>query len=137
MNETEKMLQALRRELKITRYCSLIVGMLLLLVITGGVYAMNKMEPALTAIEKMQPAIEKIEQLDIEVLNEKMEQLDIEGLNKIVENLDAAELSEMLKNINDATSLLKEAGDGIREFSDSITDSFSGWFGKGSLSDGV
>ena len=136
MNGTEEMLQKLQKELKITRYCSLIVGMLLLLVITGGIYAMNKMEPALTAIEKMQPAIEKIEQLDIELLNEKMEQLDIEGLNKIVENLDAAELSETLKNINDAASLLKEAKDGMREFSDSITDSFSGWFGK-SANDGI
>ena len=136
MNETEEMLRALRKELKITRYCSLIVGMLLLFVIVGGIYVVHKMEPALIAIEKMEPAIEKIEQLDITVLNEKMAQLDIEGLNKIVENLDAAELSETLKNINDAADLLKEAGDGIREFSDSITDSFSGLFGNG-LGDGI
>lgn len=136
MNETEEMLKSLRKELKITRYCSLIVGMLLLLVIVGGIYVVNRMEPALTAIERMEPAIEKIEQLDIEVLNEKMAQLDIEGLNKIVENLDAAELSETLKNINDATALLKEAGEGIQEFSDSITDSFSGWFKKG-VNDGI
>lgn len=137
MNETEEMLKALRKELKLTRYCSLLVGMLLLLVIVGGIYAVNRMEPALTAIQKMQPAIEKMEQLDIEVLNEKIEQLDIEGLNKIVEDLDAAELSETLKNINDATALLKEVGDGFSEFSDSISNSFSGLFGKGTSNDGV
>lgn len=137
MNETEEMLKALRKELKLTRYCSLLVGMLLLLVIVGGIYAVNRMEPALTAIQKMQPAIEKMEQLDIEVLNEKIEQLDIEGLNKIVEDLDAAELSEALKNINDATALLKEVGDGFSEFSDSISNSFSGLFGKGTSNDGV
>ena len=137
MNETEEMLKSLRKELKFTRYCSLLVGMLLLLVIVGGIYVVNKMEPALAAVEKMQPAIEKIEQLDIDVLNEKMAQLDIEGLNKIVEDLDAAELSETLKNINDATALLKEAGAGIRDFSDSITDSFSGLFGKRSSDGGL
>ena len=137
MNETEEMLKALRKELKLTRYCSLLVGMLLLLVIVGGIYAVNRMEPALTAIQKMEPAIEKMEQLDIEVLNKKIEQLDIEGLNKIVEDLDAAELSEALKNINDATALLKEVGDGFSEFSDSISNSFSGLFGKGTSNDGV
>lgn len=137
MNETDEMLKALRKELKFTRYCSLLVGTLLLFVIVGGVYAVNKMEPALAAIQKMQPAIEKIEQLDIEMLNEKIEQLDIEGLNKIVEDLDAAELSETLKNINDATALLKEVGDGFSEFTDSISNSFSGLFGKGTSNDGV
>ncbi len=130
MNENEEMLKALRKELKFTRYCSLIVGMLLLLVIVGGLFVVKKMEPALTAIEQMQPAIEKIEQLDIDVLNEKMEQLDIEGLNKIVQDLDAEELSETLKNINDATAMLKEAGKSIGEFSDSISNSFSGLFGN-------
>lgn len=137
MNETEEMMKALRKELKLTRYCSLLVGMLLLLVIVGGIYAVNKMEPALTAIQKMQPAIEKIEQLDIEMLNAKIEQLDIEGLNKIVEDLDAAELSETLKNINDATALLKEVGDGFSAFTDSISNSFSGLFGNGMTNDGV
>lgn len=137
MNETEEMLKVLRKELKFTRYCSLIVGMLLLLVIVGGIYVVNKMEPALTAIQKMEPAIEKIEELDIAVLNEKIAQLDIEGLNKIVEDLDAEELSEALKNMNDAAEQLREVGEGFREFTDSVSNSFSGWFGKGTSNDGV
>ena len=136
MNENDEMLKALRKELKITRYCSLIVGLLLLFVIVGGIYVVNKMEPALTAIEQMRPAIEKMEQLDIDVLNEKMEQLDIEGLNKIVEDLDAEELSETLKNINDATAMLKEAGKNIGEFSDSLSNSFSGFFDNLTSKDG-
>ena len=137
MNETEEMLKALRKELKFTRYCSLLVGILLLLVIVGGIYVVNKMEPALTAIGEMQPAIEKIEQLDIEMINEKIDQLDIEGLNKIVEDLDAAELSETLKNINDATAVMKEFQESVSEFTDSWTGSFSGWFGNGTSNDGV
>lgn len=65
------------------------------------------------------------------MLNEKIEQLDIEGLNKIVEDLDAEELSETLKNTNDAAAMLKEVGKGFSDFSDSVSDSFSNWFGVG------
>lgn len=133
----EDMLETLRKELRYTRYCSIGVAILLVVVIIGGIYAVNKMTPALEAISQMQPAIEKIEQLDIEMLNEKIEQLDIEGLNKIVEDLDAEELSETLKNINDAAAMLKEVGNSIGEFSDSISNSFSGLFGTGSLNDGI
>lgn len=124
----DEMLKALRKELKFTRFCSLLVATLLVFVIVGGIYIVNKITPALDAVEKMQPAIAKIEQLDIEVLNEKMEQLDIEGLNKIVEELDAAALSEVLRNINEAITALEEMKDGFSDFSDSMTDSFNDWF---------
>lgn len=133
----EEVLNSLRKELKFTRYCSWVVATLLVFVIVGGVFVVNKMAPALTAIQQMQPAIEKMEQLDIEMLNQKIEQLDIEGLNQIVEDLDAKELSETLKNINDAATMLKEAGEGFSEFSDAISDSFSGWFGIGNTNGGV
>lgn len=125
----EEILNSLRKELKITRYCSILVATLLVFVIVGGIYVVNKMTPALTAVQQMQPVIEKIEQLDIEMLNQKIEQLDIEGLNKIVEDLDAEELSETLKNINDATALLREIGEGLGDFSDSVSNSFSDWLG--------
>ena len=115
-------------ELKFTRLCSLFVATLLMFVIVGGIYAINKITPALTAVERMQPAIAKIEQLDIEVLNEKIEQLDIEGLNKIVDDLDVEALSEVLRNINEATAYIEEIGEGFSEFSDSVTDSFNDLF---------
>ena len=124
----DEMLKELRKELKFTRFCSLFLATLLVFVIVGGIYIVNKITPALDAVEKMQPAIAKIEQLDIEVLNEKMEQLDIEGLNKIVEELDAAALSEVLRNINEAITALEELKDGFSDFSDSMTDSFNDWF---------
>lgn len=127
MNESEEMLKSLRKELKITRYCSLFTGVLLLAVLIGGVCLMNKIEPALTAVREIQPVME---QLDIALLNEKIEQLDIEGLNEMIKDLDAAELSEALKNINDAAAMLKEAGESITEFSNSISGSFSGLFGR-------
>lgn len=130
MSETEEMLKSLRKEMKITRYCTLFTGVLLLAVLISGVYIMNKIEPALTAVREMQPVMEKLEELDIGLLNEKIEQLDMEGLNKIVKDLDAAELSETLKNINDAAAMLKEAGESISEFSNSISGSFSGLFGR-------
>ena len=125
----EEIIKSLQKELKITRYCSLLVAVLLLFVIAGGFYVGNKMTPALTAVQKMQPAIEKIEDLDIEMLNQKIEQLDIEGLNKIVEDLDAEELSETLRNINDAAAKLKEIQKGFGDFSDSVSNSFSDLFG--------
>ena len=124
----DEMIKALRKELKFTRYCSLFVATLLLFVIVGGIYTVNKITPALIAVEKMQPAIAKIEQLDIEVLNEKIEQLDIEGLNAIVEDLDVEALSEVLRNINEATAYIKEIGEGFSNFSDSVTDSFNDLF---------
>ena len=124
----DDMIKALRKELKFTRLCSLFVATLLMFVIVGGIYAINKITPALTAVERMQPAIAKIEQLDIEVLNEKIEQLDIEGLNKIVDALDVEALSEVLRNINEATAYIEEIGEGFSEFSDSVTDSFNDLF---------
>ena len=127
----EEIIKSLQKELKITRYCSLMVAVLLLGVIGGGIYSVNKMAPALAAIEQMRPAIEKIEALDIEMLNQKIEQLDIEGLNKIVEDMDVEELSETLKNINDAAAMLKEMGEGFSDFSDSVSNSFSDLFGIG------
>lgn len=127
----EEMIKSLRKELKFTRYCTLVVAVLLVVVIIGGAFVVNKMTPAMEAISKMQPAISKIEQLDIEMLNEKIEQLDIEGLNKLVEDLDAAELSETLKNINDAVEALKEVQEGFSNFSDSVSGSFADWFGIG------
>lgn len=130
MNETEEMLKSLRKELKITRYCTLFTGVLLLAVLIGGIYIMNKIEPALVAVREMQPVMEQMEELDIGLLNEKIEQLDMEGLNEMVKDLDAAELSEALKNINDAAAMLKEAGESISEFSNSISGSFSGLFGR-------
>lgn len=126
----EEVLNSLRKELKFTRYCSLFVAVLLVAVIIGGVYVVNIMSPALEALQQMQPAVEKMEQFDVEMLNQKIEELDIEGLNKIVEDLDAKELSEMLKNINEATAKLKEVGEGVSNFSESISNSFSGLFGK-------
>lgn len=126
----EEVLNSLRKELKVTRYCSLFVAVLLIGVIVGGVYVVNTMSPALEVLQQMQPAVEKMEQFDVEMLNQKIEQLDIEGLNKIVEDLDAKELSETLKNINEATAKLKEVGEGVSNFSESLSNSFSGLFGR-------
>jgi len=127
----EEIVKRLQKELKITRYCSLLVAVLLALVIAGGFYAVNKMTPAFNAIQEMQPAIKNMENLDIELLNEKIEQLDIEGLNKIVEDLDVEELSETLRNINDAAAKLREIQEGFDNFSDSVSDSFSDFWGIG------
>ena len=136
----DEMMKALQKELRITRYCSLFVSVLLLLTIAGGIYTVNKMQPALEAVQNIRPTIQKIEdldvkalnqkieQLDIEVLNQKIEQLDIDGLNQIVEDLDVEELSETLKNINDAADKIREIQSGFSGVSDSFSDAFSGWF---------
>lgn len=129
-NSQEEMVDVLRKELKMTRWCNMAVLVLLGMVLVGGIFLANRLLPVAEAVKEMQPAIEKIEQLDMETLNQKIEQLDIEGLNKITEELDAAELSETLKNINEAAAALKEVKENIEEFSDSVSNSFSGLFGK-------
>lgn len=130
----DETLEMLRRELKITRYCSLFVAVLLIGVIIGGGYMLSKVTPALQVIEQMQPAIAKMEQLDVEMFNAKIEQLDIEGLNKAIGELDAQEVSEALKNINEAVEKLKEAEETFGVFSETFKNSLSGWFGLGNSS---
>ena len=132
----DEMIKALRKELKFTRYCSLFVATLLVFVIVGGIYAVNKMTPALTAVQQMQPAIAKIEELDIDVLNEKIEQIDIEGLNRIVDDLDVEALSEVLRNINEATAAIEELKEGFGDFSDSVSNSFNDLFRIGEKDNG-
>lgn len=130
MHEQEEILNKLRKELKITRYCSIFVAVLLIVVIAGGVYMMNAITPMVAAMQKMQPAIEKMADLDVEMLNEKIAQLDIEGLNQAIAGLDTEEVSEALKNINEAVERLQEIGDGLSTFSDSVNNSISGLFGN-------
>lgn len=127
MNETEKMIAALQKELKITRYCSLFVGILLFAVMVCSVYAVKEVSPAIRAMEEMKPAMEQLEQLDITMLNEKIGQLDMEGLNEMIQEVDAEQLSETLTNLNEAAALLKQVGEGL----DAFSHSFSGLFGKG------
>jgi len=57
MTEQEEMLNSLRKELKVTRYCSLFVAVLLIIVIVGGVSVMNMLRPAVEAVQEMQPVI--------------------------------------------------------------------------------
>ncbi len=112
-------LQKLKKELKLTRYCSLITAVLLVCVIAGGAYMVNRLAPAVTALQEMQPVVEKLNNLDVEMLNEKIEQLDMEGLNQAMEGLDTEELSKAIKNINDVSDKLQEIG-----------NTFSGLFGR-------
>lgn len=127
----EDVLNSLRKELKVTRICSIVVAVLLFCVIAGGVYIVNMVTPMVTAIQEMKPAIQKMEQIDVEMLNEKIAQLDIEGLNQLIQGMDAEEMMEALENINDIIEDLEEIQAGFQSFSDSISDSFTGWFGLG------
>ena len=127
-------MEELQKELKITRICSLIVAALLVCVIAGGIYIVNMIRPMVTAIQEMQSAMEKIEQIDVEMLNEKIAQLDIEGLNQMIAGMDTEEMMEALENMNDIMERLESIQEGISSFSDSVTDSFSGWFGFGNSS---
>lgn len=126
----EEMMQSLQKELKITRYCSLIAAGLLICVLAGGVYLANCMSPITKAVQEMQPIMEELGKIDVDLLNEKIAQLDMEGLNKAIEGLDTEELSKLLQNINEAAEMLEKVGDGFQSFSDSVSDSFSNLFGS-------
>ncbi len=129
MNQ-EEVVNALRKELKVTRYCTLFIALLLVLVIIGGVAVVNMFSPAITAVQEIQPVMEKMTDLDVEMLNEKIAQLDIDGLNEAIAGLDTEEISIALANINDAVEKLQEIGEGISDFSNSVNQSFSGLFGN-------
>ena len=130
MTEEENVLNSLRKELKVTRYCSLFVAVLLIIVIIGGVSVMNMLRPAITAVQEMQPVMEQMAELDVDMLNEKIVQLDIEGLNQAISELDMEEVTKALTNMNDAVEKLQEIGEGFSKFSSSVNQSISGLFGN-------
>ena len=130
MQEQDELIKSLRKELKVTRYCSIFVAVLLLIVIIGGVSVINMFRPAIAAIQEMQPIMAQMAELDVEMLNEKIAQLDIEGLNQAIAGLDTAEMSKALANINDAVEKLQEMGDSWSKFSSSVNQSISGLFGN-------
>ena len=130
MTEQEEMMKALRKELKVTRYCSLLLAVLLVIVIAGGVFMMNMFAPAVTAMQEMQPVMQQMANLDVDMLNEKIEQLDIEGLNEAIDGLDTEEMSKALANMNAAVEKLQEIGEGWSNFSSSVNQSISGLFGN-------
>lgn len=129
MQDQEEMMNSLRKELKLTRYCSLFVAVLLVVVIIGGVSIVNILRPAVTAVQEMQPVMEEMAQLDVAMLNEKIAQLDIDGLNQAIAGLDTEEMSEALANINDAVEKLQALGEGFQNFSGSMNQSISSLFG--------
>ena len=130
MQEQDELINSLRKELKVTRYCSLLVAVLLVIVIIGGVSIVNTIRPAITAVQKMEPVMEQMAELDVNMLNEKIAQLDIEGLNQAISGLDMEEASKALANINDAVEKLQEIGEGFSKFSGSVNQSITGLFGN-------
>ena len=128
MNQEE--MKELKKELKITRYCTILTALLLVVVIIGGITVVNMFSPVITAIEEIQPVMERISELDVEMLNEKIAQFDIEGINKAIAGLDTEELSKTLSSINEVVEILEEAGEKFGNFSNSINSSFSGLFGN-------
>ena len=127
----EEELQKLKKELKLTRICNLLVAVLLVCVIAGGAYMVDRLAPAVTALQELQPVAEKLGDLDVEMLNEKISQLDIDGLNQAIEGLDTQELTKAIKNINDVSDKLQEIGENLSEFTNSFGNTFSGLFGGG------
>lgn len=126
----EELINSLRKELKVTRYCSLFVAVLLVVVIIGGVSVVNMLRPAIEAVQEMQPVMAQMAELDVDMLNEKIAQLDIEGLNQAIAGLDMEEVSKALANINDAVEKLQKIGEGFSDFSSSVNQSISGLFGN-------
>lgn len=129
MNQ-EEVMKALRKELKITRYCTIFTALLLAIVIIGGISVVNTFSPVIEAVQEIQPVMEKMSELDVEMLNEKIAQLDIEGINEAIAGLDTEELTEALININDAVETLQEIGEKFGNFSNSVNSSLSGLFGN-------
>ena len=126
----EEVIKALKKELKMTRYCTIVTALLLMVVIIGGISVVNMFSPAIAAVEEIQPVMEKISELDVEMLNEKIAQLDIEGLNEAIAGLDTEEMSEALANVNEAVETLQELGEKFGDFSNSVNGSLSGLFGN-------
>lgn len=128
----DKIVESLRRELRMTRIINGIVSILLVCVLLGGVLFYAK---AQKYAEQVRPLTEKLAMVDYEVLNETMSSLNTslneidwsvlsEGLSEVdwkqlsedLEAIDWEKLSATLKNLNNTADAMKNFSDSLRAF---------------------
>ncbi len=132
--ENQEMMEKLQKSLKINRYINILVAVLLICLLVGGYFVVQKITPAISAVQEMKNSIKVLEQIDFQELNRLMEELDVEAMNKAIagldldglnekidsldmeslndalEGLDTEELTEALENLNNAVDKLEDIG---------------------------
>lgn len=133
-------LRKLYRELRLTRFVSIISSLLAILLLLWG----GTLISTIKDVEKeTRPVMEKIAEVDIENLNaslkhvnetlesvdldpivQAIEELDVEGLNAAIDSLDMEELTKALKNLNDAADIFKQISQTLSQSLSPLTSLF-------------
>lgn len=135
--ENQEMMEKLQKSLKINRILNVILITLMICLLAGGYFVVQKITPAMGILQEVRTSLqaleqldyqalnqtlaeldvealnEKIEALDMEILNEKLEQLDVDNLNELLDGLDAEEMSEALENLNNAVDKLEKVEENL------------------------
>ena len=121
--------EKLRRELRVTRFFSVVSSILMICILVGGFWVCSKVKGY---AEQIWPLVEELSMVDYDVLNETMVKLDdslnavdwekmseqlsaldIEAINEAIAGLDTEELMDALENVNAASDKLKAIGESL------------------------
>ena len=125
-------IDALRRELRITRIFSAVTSILIVVMLAGGFVVCNEVK---TYVDEVWPLVEQLSTVDFAAISSTMENLEqtvgtvdweymskqlgalnVDAINEAIEGLDTEELTKALANINEAAETLQKLSDGMKAF---------------------
>lgn len=128
----ESAIEALRKELRLTRIFSAVTSLLIIAVLVGGFWVCSEVKGY---VEEVWPLVEQLSTVDFAAINSTMEKLDqtvgtvdweymsqqlgalnVDAINEAIEGLDTEELTKALANINEAAETLQKLSDGMKAF---------------------
>lgn len=137
--ENQKMMQtensaieALRKELRLTRIFSAVTSLLIIAMLAGGFMVCSEVK---TYVDEVWPLVEQLSTVDFAAISSTMETLEqtvgtvdweymskqlgalnVDAINEAIEGLDTEELTKALANINEAAETLQKLSDGMKAF---------------------
>ncbi len=128
----ESAIEALRKELRLTRIFSAVTSLLIIAVLVGGFWVCSEVKGY---VEEVWPLVEQLSTVDFAAISSTMEKLDqtvgtvdweymsqqlgalnVDAINEAIEGLDTEELTKALANINEAAETLQKLSDGMKAF---------------------
>lgn len=98
--ENQEMMEKLQKSLRINRFINLLVAALLVCVLVGGYFVVQKITPAIGMLQEVRISLKTLEQIDYQALNETLEALNMEALNEKIEQLDVVAINEALAELD-------------------------------------
>ena len=132
MQTESSAIDALRRELRVTRIFSAVTSLLIIAVLVGGFLVWSEVT---TYVDEVWPLVEQLSTMDFAAISSTMEKLDqtvgtvdwenmskqlgalnVDAINEAIDGLDTEELTKALANINEAAETLQKLSDGMKAF---------------------